>query len=122
MDRHPYFVQQLSQASWLRSAKTCNDEIIDQTISDLLDQYTILYQREVEQLTNTQLNYLGALLDGVSQLSSNKNLKTYKLGTSANVIRIKTALENKEIIDYTGSEIEFNDPLFKLWLQKRYFK
>ena len=35
----------------------------------------------------------------VKQFSSAETIVNYKLGTSANVIRIKEALENKEIID-----------------------
>ena len=121
MDNHPYFVQQLAQGAWLRTTKACSDEIINQTLEDLLDQYSLLYQKEVDQLTNTQVNFLKAVVQGVEQLSSSKVLKEYNLGTSANVLRIKAALENKEIIDLYGKDITFNDPLFKLWLQKRYF-
>ncbi|HVK97699.1 MAG TPA: hypothetical protein VM368_07775, partial [Flavisolibacter sp.] len=83
--------------------------------------YTILYQKEVEQLTNTQLYFLKALCDGVSQLSSSATIKKYSLGTSANINRIKTALENKELIDINGLQITFNDPLFELWLKRKYF-
>ena len=122
MENHPYFVQQMAQAVWLRTAKSCSDEIINQTLEDLLDQYSLLYQKEVDQLTNTQVNFLKAVVQGVAQLSANKILKAYRLGTSANVLRIKSALENKEIIDVDGKDINFNDPLFRAWLQKRYFR
>jgi uncharacterized protein len=121
MKNHPYFVQQLAQSVWLRTPKKCTDVLIENTVSDLLDQYTILYQKEVEQLTNPQLNFLKALCDGVAQLSSSETIAKYKLGTSANIPRIKTALENKELIDIIGKQINFNDPLFELWLKKKYF-
>ena len=122
MDNHPYFVQQLAQAVWLRTAKKCNDAVIDGTLNELLDQYTILYQKEVDQLTNPQLNFLRALCDKVGQLSSAETIREYKLGTSANIPRIKVALENKELIDITGKQINFNDPLFESWLKQKYFK
>lgn len=121
MDNHPYFVQQLAQAVWLRTVKKCEDETIEKTLEELLDQYTILYQKEVEQLTNTQLNFLKALCNKVEQLSSSATLREYKLGTSANISRIKTALENKEIIDTSGKQIFINDPLFECWLKRRFF-
>lgn len=60
-ENHPYFVQQLAQAVWLRTLKKCEDSLIYNTLDELLDQYTILYQKEVEQLTNPQLNFLKAL-------------------------------------------------------------
>ncbi len=122
MDNHPYFVQQLAQAVWLRTAKKCSDDVIDKTLAELLDQYSILYQKEVDQLTNPQLNFLRALCDKVEQLSSAETIRKYRLGTSANIPRIRTALENKELIDITGKQINFNDPLFESWLKQKYFK
>lgn len=121
MKNHPYFVQQLAQSVWLRTKKKCDDALIENTLNNLLDQYTILYQKEVEQLTNPQLNFLKALCDGIVQLSSAETINKYKLGTSANIPRIKAALENKELIDIVGKQINFNDPLFELWLKRKYF-
>jgi hypothetical protein len=95
--------------------------LIETTLNDLLDQYTILYQKEVEQLTNPQLNFLKALCHGVVQLSSSETIAKYKLGTSANIPRIKVALENKELVDIIGKQIAFNDPLFEMWLKRKYF-
>jgi hypothetical protein len=68
------------------------------------------------------LNFLKALCHNVKQLSSSETIRDYKLGTSANVVRMKEALENKEIIDTVGPVIEFIDPLYKTWLLNVYFK
>jgi len=119
---HPYFVQQLAQASWFRTPKVCTQEIIDGALNDLILQHGILFQREVDLLTNPQLNFLKAVCDNVKQYSSAKILQQYKLGTSANIQRIRVALENKEIIDTVGPEIEILDPLFEFWLKRVYFK
>lgn len=121
MENHPYFVQQLSQQTWLLTQKECTDKTIDRALQNLLDHSTILYQRETDNLTNNQLNFLKAMCDNVKQFSSAESISTYKLGTSANVIRIREALENKEIIDTVGS-LEFIDPLYKTWLIKVYFR
>lgn len=88
----------------------------------MLDQYSILYQNEVDHLTNPQHFFLKALCDKIEQLSSAETIWEYKLGTSANISRIKVALENKELIDITGKLISFNDPLFESWLKQKYFK
>ena len=69
----------------------------------------------------TQLNFLKALIRGESQLSSKETINKYNLGTSANVIQIKKALIKKEIIDNPGKKIEILDPVFAIWLKKRYF-
>ena len=62
-----------------------------------------------------------AMCDDVTQFSAQDIIIEYKLGSSANVIRIKEALENKEIIDTLNKEITFLDPLFKRWLKLYYF-
>lgn len=122
MENHPYFVQQLAQQVWLQTKKSVTAKIIEVALENLWSHNTILFQRETDALTNTQLNFLRAMCDNVKQYSSSETILNYKLGTSANVIRIKEALENKEIIDTVGPTIEFIDPLFKIWLTKVYFR
>jgi uncharacterized protein len=122
MDNHPYFVQQLAQAVWLQTNKKVTAGDIDAALNNLLDQYEILYQKEADMLTNYQLNFLKALCNKETAFTSKAVLDGYNLGTSTNVSRIKTALQNKELIDVTGRQIDFNDPMFEIWLKKRYFK
>jgi hypothetical protein len=54
-------------------------------------------------------------------LSSKNTILEYQLGTSANVVKLKKMLINKEIIDIHGDEITFLDPLFKFWLKEYFF-
>jgi uncharacterized protein len=122
MENHPYYVQQLAQAVWQHTAKTATAKDIEEGLDELLDQYTILYQKEVDMLTNYQLNFLKALCNKETSFNSSRVLQEYDLGTSANISRIKTALQNHEIIDVLGKKITFNDPMFEIWLKKRYFK
>jgi hypothetical protein len=121
MKEHPYFVQQFAHTVWQNSDKEWSEAIIDESLEELLNHQEILFEREVNSLTNPQLNFLKAFCDGVEHFSSSETLKRYELGTSANIPRIKTALENKEVLDLMGKEMEFVDPLFKLWLEKRYW-
>ena len=65
--------------------------------------------------------FLQAIIDGET-IFGQENLKKYRLGTSANIIRIKDALLSKEIIDITAKKIEIQDPIFKLWLKEECFK
>ena len=122
MENHPYYVQQLSQAVWQQTTKTATMANVDVAVEELLDQYSILYQKEVDMLTNFQLNFLKALCNKETAFTSSRVLKDYNLGTSPNIIRIKASLQNHEIIDVLGKSITLNDPLFEMWLKKRYFK
>lgn len=121
MENHPYFVQELSQNVWFRTKETCQDNTIDLALETILAQYNILYQPMVERLSNPQLYFLKAMCDKVQKLSSKETIQAYRLGTSANVLKIKKALESQEIIDTMEGYPQFVDPTFRMWLQKRYF-
>ncbi|HOU02377.1 MAG: ATP-binding protein [Bacteroidales bacterium] len=119
---HPYYVQQLAQQAWLRSYELCSSTIIHEAFEDIVLQLSMLFQALVDGLSNSQINLLKALICNEKQLSSQNVLKEYQLGTSANVLKIKKMLSNKEIIDLQGDSITFIDPMYKFWLKKYYFK
>ena len=121
VDFHPYYVQQLAQACWLRTAKNVSDPIIDEAIETLVLQLSMLFQNITETLSNSQINFMNALLDGVSQISSKQNIEKYNLGTSANIVKIKKALIKKEILDDHLGELKFLDPVYARWLKIYYF-
>ncbi|HOT89540.1 MAG TPA: ATP-binding protein [Bacteroidales bacterium] len=119
---HPYYTQQLAQQVWLRTDKICNEEIVNVSHENLVMQLSMLFQTLTDELSNTQINFIYALLKEAVQLSSKKTLHEFNLGTSANILRIKQALTNKEIIDIQGGKIIFLDPIYKYWLKKYYYK
>lgn len=121
MDDHPYGVQQLAYGTFIESGKRCTGTDIDNALQRLLDHHGMLYQRIVDDLSNPQLNYLRALLAGEPKPSSKEALRYYGLGTSGNVTRVKAALQDKDLLDLTGKEPEWLDPLFRIWLRERYW-
>jgi len=121
VENHSYYVQQLAQQAWLRTATSCSVAIIDNSLQSIKYQLSLLFVGMTETLTATQLYFLRAIIEGVTVFGQ-ENLLKYRLGTSANVIRIKDALLSKEIIDITAKNIEIQDPVFKLWLKEEYFK
>jgi uncharacterized protein len=123
MQCHSYYTQQLAHRVWMRTEKKATSEIFDSALQALIEQNTFMFEREVDQLQSTQLNFLRALIDGVTQFSSSQTIKQYALGTSANVLKIKAALERAELIDIgQGNKISFLDPAFRLWLKDFFFK
>lgn len=122
VDNHPYYVQQLAQQSWLRTNTSCNTKIIDESLQGIKNQLSLLFTGQVETMAATQLNFLKAVINGETTFASQENLKRYKLGSSANLTRIKNALISREIIDITTKKVEILDPVFKLWLKEDYFK
>ena len=116
---HSYYVQQLAHLVWLQTEKTARPPMIAEAADNLLSQNGLLYMRDTENLTTPQFNFLKALADGITtNLSSKDIIHTYRLGTSANVLKIKKALIQKELIDEAPGKIEFLDPAYELWFIK----
>ncbi len=122
VDNHSYYVQQLSQQVWLRTTKKCTDDIVEQAHLSLVQQLSLLFVTLTEGLSNTQINYLKAFLSGEKQLSSKEVLQKYRLGTSANAVRLKRTLVQNDVLDDVGNKLTFQDPLYEFWLRKEYFR
>ena len=118
---HSYYVQQLAQQVWLRTKKVCNDKIVTEAFDSLVLQMSFLFQNLTDELSNTQINFLEALIAGVSNFSSRQTLDEFRLGTSANITKIRNALMNREILDNYNGRVELLDPLYHQWLKRYYF-
>jgi len=119
VDNHSSYVQQLAWNVWIKADKITKNEDVDLAINDLFNQNAMLYYRYVEELSGYQINFLRAIVEGVSsEFTKVETLQKYHLGSSANVKRLKDSLEKKELIDITGKFVSLNDPVFKLWFRK----
>mgnify|MGYP002639330900 CR=1 FL=1 len=117
VSNHPYFVQQLSNAVWLETKDECTQENIDLALKSLLLQHDLFFIREIESLSNLQLNVLKAIAMDEKVLSNKNTIKKYHLNSSSSISRSKDALVQKEILDVFENKIEFLDPLLKLWIK-----
>lgn len=122
MENHPYHVQQLSQELWNVCNRVAKQPDLEMAVAQLLKQMTILYQREVDLLSNMQVNFLKACSSGVERFSSSETIREFHLGSSANVKRLKEALVEKEVLDSNNGKLEFSDPLFKIWFWRIYMQ
>jgi hypothetical protein len=111
VEGHPYYVQQLAQQIWLRTEKEVSGHILDDALESLVLQLSMLFQNLTENLTTPQVNFLRMLLNKEVQYSSKENIEKYRLGSSANVVRIKKSLIRKEVIDEHMNELFILDPL-----------
>lgn len=122
VDNLSSYVQHLAWIVWYKSGETVTRKDVMSSIDDLLEQNKVFFQREVELLTELQLNFMRALANGVNQGFSRKEvMRKYRLESSANVNSIKNSLLKKDLIDIDGKTITFNDSLFKLWLKRQRF-
>jgi hypothetical protein len=121
-ENHSYYVQQLAQQSWLRTDTICSAPIVNAAFLGLINQLSLLFTNITESLSTTQLNFLKAIMSGEKQLSSKDTLQKYNLGTSGNINRLRQSLLAREIIDISAEQIDLQDPIYKYWLKKEYFR
>lgn len=113
------YVQQLASLVWSETEKTVSDESIKSAMAELLLVQTPLFEALVEKLTKYQANFLRAVCDGVTTgLTEKSVMEKYDLGASANVIRVRKSLLEKDLIDRTAvHEVDIADPIMKVWLK-----
>ena len=122
VDNLSSYVQHLAWIIWYKSGDIVTRKDVMSSIDDLLEQNKVFFQREVELLSELQLNFLRAVANGVSQGFSRKEvIRKYRLESSANVNSIKKSWLKKDLIDIDGRTVTFNDSMFKLWLKRQRF-
>ncbi|MBP5716131.1 MAG: ATP-binding protein [Bacteroidales bacterium] len=113
------YVQHLSWIVWYMTESQVSNQIVNRAIDGLLEQNRAFLQRDIEQLTELQLNFLKAVANGVTKGFTRKEvLHKYRLESSANVQAIKKSLVAKDIVDITDDGIMFNDSMLKLWITR----
>ena len=113
------YVQQLAWNVMAETESVTTDEDFNRGVDALLAQCSALFEEQLKGMTGYQLNFIRALCDGVSSDFSSKSiLETYNLGTKSNISRIKTALQNKEIIDFDNNNVYIEDPVLKIWFKR----
>ena len=116
---HSSYVQQLCWYVLLHSAETVTEEDIDAGIDELVVQNTALFESWTENLPSYQMRFLMALADGVNdRFSTNEIIGRYRLGSSANVVALKKALLDKNLIYVDNKKIYLSDPVLGMWLKR----
>lgn len=123
-ERYSSYVQQLAWFVWLRCGNAATDEDVEFGIDRLLDACEPLFIQQTESLSAYQMNFLHLLADGIhSGFTRTSVLGSYRLGTAANITRIKKSLMEKELITISGPmAYEISDPILSLWLKRRVWK
>lgn len=119
VDNHSSYVQQLAWLVWTHTEDEATEQDFDNAWRDIVDQNTPLFEKQTESLTTYQMNFLRAVVDGVSdEFTTQEVLRKYQLGTSANVSAVKRALEKKELIEVEKRQVVIPDPILKEWLKR----
>ncbi len=120
MDGHPFYTQQFADICFSNTQGYMNEPMFINGMKEMLDQHQSTFERICGDLSLPQIHFLHALAQGVEQFSAAGTLTAYHLNSSANVFRVRDALEHKEIIEIRRKKPCFIDPLFKLWFTERF--
>lgn len=115
------YVQQLAWFVWLKTDVSATEDDLKYALNRFLDSNESLFIQMTESISEYQMNFLHALADGVhTGFGRQEVMKKYRYGTSANVVRIKKALLERDLIDNPKpNHLEISDPILKLWLKRR---
>ena len=116
--------ENLAWLVWLKTQNMATDADLQYGIDRLLDACEPLFIQQTEDLSAYQMNFLHALSNGVhTGFTQSAVLNTYRLGTPANITRLKKALIEKDLISISSPKhLEMSDPILTLWLKKRVWK
>ena len=123
-DRYSSYVQQLAWLVWLSTDNEVTAADVHYGIERLLDACEHIFILQTESLSEYQMNFLRALSDGITAgFTKQAVVRSYRLGTTANITRLKKSLSQKDLIVMTApGTLEFSDPILKLWLKRRLWK
>lgn len=119
---HPWYTRQLADIAYGHTKGFLTETILLEAFEELIDLHEYLFQQTTSRLSLYQLNFLKAILDGVVKFSNHEVLAEYQFNSSANVVRLKEAVQKKEILEKDGESWIFLDPLFKIWLRRVYWR
>lgn len=122
VELHSSYVQQLAFNVLVctPTGEAASEDILNQAYENLLDENTSLFQEKTESLTSYQLNFMKAIIAGVHEDFGKTNIREeYNLGSHSNIVRIKTALIEKELIETRSDGVFIADPVMKQWLRRR---
>ena len=103
---------------WTHTTKVADEEGFALSCQEIIDHNSFLFEKQTENLTANQMNFLLAIADGVHNgFSSQAVIEKYHFGSSANINIIKQSLFKKELIDVEGKDIVLADPVMSLWLK-----
>ncbi len=119
VDGNSSYVQQLSWQVWARTTNDVNEEILTDAQQELLNQNHALFMEQMNGLTQYQIRFVRAVMDGKAlEINRKETIDEYELGSSANIATIKKALQKKELVEIEGKDIRFSDPIFIHWLHR----
>lgn len=123
VDNYPSYVQQLASNIYgrLEKGQTASANDVALSLRDLLNANEALFMQQIEPLTVYQMNMLRAIVSGTHSGFNERNVRAnYDFGSPSNVVRLKNALTERDLIYSERKHLYITDPVFALWFKARF--
>jgi len=123
VDNYPSYVQHLSAIllSHLPEGGAVTDDMMASALSELTSTNEALYMQQVEPLSAYQMNLLKAIVSGIHSGFNEKRIRSmFDLGSPSNLVRLRDALIDRDLIYSEMRQLYLTDPVFGLWFKKRF--
>ena len=123
VDSYPSYVQHLSSIllNHLPQGGTVTEDMMPSAVSELISTNEALYMQQIEPLSGYQMNLLKAIVSGIHSGYNEKRVRSqFDLGSPSNMVRLRTALIERDLIYSEMRQLYITDPVFALWFRKRF--
>lgn len=123
VDNYPSYVQHLSSVilNRLPDGGTATEEMMSPAISELISTNEALYIQQVEPLSAYQMNLLKAIVSDIHSGYNEKRIRSmFDLGSPSNLVRLRDALIERDLIYSEMRQLYLTDPVFGLWFKRRF--
>ena len=123
VDDYPSYVQQLASIvlNHLEPGTTATEEVLRESVRELLLANEALFMQQIEPLTVYQMNMLRAIVSGIhSGYSETAVRRNFDLGSPSNIVRLREALKKRDLVYSELKLLYITDPVFALWFKMRF--
>ena len=119
VDNYSSYVQQLAWNVLVVSDSIVTEQTFQEGLEATFAQVTPFFVELTANLTTYQMNLLRAICSGFHEDFGKKDVTShYDLGSRSNLVKLKKALIEREIIEQTEDGLFISDPLFERWFKR----
>ena len=123
VDNYPSYVQHLASIvlNHTPQGETATENILPVAIKELISTNEALYMQQIEPLSGYQMNLLRAIVSGIRSGYNEKKVRSrFDLGSPSNIVRLRDALAERDLIYSDMRQLYLTDPVFSLWFRQRF--
>ena len=123
VDCYPSYVQQLASIvlNHVEQGQLVTMDILTESVADVIWANEALFMQQIEPLTVYQMNLMRAIVSGIHDGFNEKAVRSqFDLGSPSNIVRLRDALIEKDLIYSEMKKLYVTDPVLCLWFKKRF--